>query len=429
MDNQKIKLSQQISDELLSQCIHCGICLSVCPTYEITKLERSSPRGRIRLIKTFAENKEFLGKLFEEEMSFCLGCRACETACPAGVRYDILHINTKDALNRKVKINFQKIILKIFLNRILAHPRKLKFYSRLLSYYQKSRLRKFLHEKYLLKIISEKLFLLDELSPKMSKIPSDELIEEVTLPNGKTKYNVGFHVGCIMNVAFAETNLDTVNLLKKLSCKIRTPKNQNCCGALQAHNGELNTAKELAKQNIDLFKDCDYQYLISNSAGCGAFMKEYRELLKDDVEYSYKAKEFSNKVKDITEFIYENDIKLNFKSNGNKITYHDACHHVHGQDIYKQPRKIISEINETNFIELNESAACCGSAGIYNLLRQEDSLVFLERKMENIIKTGADFILTGNPGCLLQLKYGVKKNGLNLDVKHTVNYLNEVLEE
>ena len=239
MDRQRENLSVLISDDLLSQCIHCGICLSVCPTYDITKLERSSPRGRIRLIKAFANNEKSLGELFEDEMSFCLGCRACETACPAGVQYNILHQTVKNIINKRKKFSIQKIALKFFLNKVLASSIRLKFFSKILSYYQKSWLRKFLHSTHLLKNISPKLFLMDELSPQISNTASDELINEISLPENEQKYNVAFHVGCIMNVAFADINIDTIEVLKKSGCKISTPKDQNCCGALHAHNGEL----------------------------------------------------------------------------------------------------------------------------------------------------------------------------------------------
>ena len=423
MDKQQENLSDLISDDLLTQCIHCGMCLSVCPTYDITKLERSSPRGRIRLIKAFAKNEISLGKLFEDEMSFCLGCRACETACPAGVEYDKLHQKTKDILNKRSKFKFQNIILKYFLNKVLTSSTKLKSFSRILLYYQKSWLRKFLHSINLFKTIFPKLFLMDELSPQISDIASDDLIDEISLQEKEPKYNVAFHVGCIMNVAFAEINLDTIEVLKKSGCKIFTPKNQNCCGALHAHNGELNIAKELAKYNIDLFDNLGYEYLISNSAGCGAFMKEYGDLLSDDIEYTEKAQKFSSKVKDISEFIIEKDIKLNYKKTNEHVTYHDACHLVHGQGVSNQPREIINSLPGINFDELNDSTRCCGSAGIYSILRQEDSMLFLDQKIENIINTNADIVLTGNPGCLLQLRYGAKKYNRSINIKHIVSFI------
>ncbi|MCH8169956.1 MAG: (Fe-S)-binding protein [Bacteroidetes bacterium] len=424
MDRQRENLSELISDDLLTQCIHCGICLSVCPTYDITKLERSSPRGRIRLIKAFANNEISLGKLFEDEMSFCLGCRACETACPAGVQYENLHQKTKHILNKGRKFSVQKIALKYFLNKILTSSAKLKSFSRMLFYYQKSWLRKFLHSTSLLKNIFPKLFLMDELSPQISDVASDELIDEISLPENEQKYNVAFHVGCIMNVAFAEINLDTIEVLKKSGCKIYTPINQNCCGALHAHNGELNTAKGLAKSNIDLFEKFGYEYLISNSAGCGAFMKEYVELFNEDKRYTEKAEKFSSKVKDISEFITENDINLKYKRTDERVTYHDACHLVHGQGVFKQPREIINSLPGISYNELNDSTRCCGSAGIYNILRQEDSMLFLDQKMENIIDTNADIVLTSNPGCLLQLRYGVKKYNKNINIKHIVSFVN-----
>jgi len=425
MYSRKEVLSNLLNDDLLSQCIHCGLCLSVCPTYVTTNLERSSPRGRLRLIKEYADDKNKLGNIFEDEMDFCLGCRACETACPAGVKYDVLHNETKYLLSKDKKVNLKKILIKFFLNKILANPSNLKLYSRILRTYQQSWFRKMLHSSNILKNISSKLFLIDELTPQISKISSDEIIDEITLPISKHIHNVTFHVGCIMNVGFAEINLDTIEVLKKSSCKITTPKNQYCCGALHAHNGELKKAKELAKNNIDLFRNYEYEYLISNSAGCGTFMKEYYELLKDDKDYLKSAEIFSSKIRDISEFIYDNDIKFNSGKFNDSVTYHDACHLVHGQGIFEQPRQIINDICDKNFREMHNSTFCCGSAGIYNILRQNDSQIFLDQKMQNIIKTNADVVITGNPGCIMQLRYGVKKNNLNLKVKHTVSFINE----
>ena len=425
MDKRRENLSSLINDDLLSQCIHCGLCLSVCPTYVTTNLERSSPRGRLRLIKEYADDKNKLGNIFEDEMDFCLGCRACETACPAGVKYDVLHNETKYLLSKDKKVNLKKILIKFFLNKILANPSNLKLYSRILRTYQQSWFRKMLHSSNILKNISSKQFLIDELTPQISKISSDRLIDELTLPTNTKSYDVAFHVGCIMNVAFSNENLETINILKNSSCKIITPKDQFCCGALHAHNGELKKAKELAKKNIDLFENYNFEFLISNSAGCGSFMKEYTDLLKDDNEYEIKAEKFSSKIKDITEFLFEKNIKLKYKDLKEKITYHDACHLVHGQGIYDQPRELLKNFCKSNFIEMNYSTFCCGSAGIYNILRQKDSQVFLDKKMQNIIHTNADIVVTGNPGCIMQLKYGVKKSNLNIQVKHIVSVINE----
>lgn len=428
MDSRKEVLSNLLNDKLLSQCIHCGLCLSVCPTYVETNLERSSPRGRLKLMKEYYTDENQLGKIFFDEMNYCLGCRACETACPAGVDYGIIHQNTKDILIQKSRLNIKKIFVKIFLNKILASPTKLKLFSKFLRLYQQSFFRKILYKTDLLKNISEKLFLLDQLSPEISKISSDELIDEFTLPINTKSYDVAFHVGCIMNVAFSDENLETINILKNSSCKITTPKDQFCCGALHAHNGELKKAKELAKKNIDLFEKYTFDFLISNSAGCGSFMKEYSDLLKDDNEYAIKAEKFSSKIKDITEFLSENNISLNLKVLKENITYHDACHLVHGQGIYNQPRELLKNFCNSNFTEMDNSTFCCGSAGIYNILRQKDSQVFLDKKMQNIGNTNADIVIMGNPGCIMQLKYGAKKSNLNIEVKHIVSVINQQIE-
>lgn len=412
------------NDDVLAQCMHCGMCLATCPTYEITKFERSSPRGRIKMIKSVARKEMEITPLFAEEMSFCLDCQACETACPAGVKYGSMVESARVLIEKSGQISFLKKILKNFgLKTILSSKRKLKIVAKLLYFYQNYGLQKFLHKSGLMKLLPFNLVEIDKLSPVISKKFSDEIINEIELPYGEEKFNTILLTGCIMNVAFADINIDTVEVLKNNNCKIISPKNQVCCGSLQAHNGDFDTAKKLAKENLKIFSNYKYDYIISNSAGCGAFMKEYAHLFEDDTELSIKAKELSSKVKDITEFLFENGNKnINNKLN-ESCTYHEACHLVHTQKISAQPKKVLNEISENKLAELEEATWCCGSAGIYNVVRYEDSMKFLERKMENIKKSGAKIVATGNPGCISQIRYGAKKFNVDVEVVHPVNLL------
>ncbi|MCX7612082.1 MAG: (Fe-S)-binding protein [Ignavibacterium sp.] len=427
-------------DDILQQCMHCGLCLATCPTYDLTKFERSSPRGRIYMIKSVARGQMEINETFAEEMNFCLDCQACETACPAGVKYGRMVETARIVVEKTIYKNKFSIKLKRFLLRYVVASREiLKFVSRLLRFYQKSGLQKFLRKIGLLKIISKNLFEIEKLTPEISEKFSDISIKEVEFPNGEVKFKTAFHFGCLMNTMFADINQDTVDVLKYIGCKIITPREQVCCGSLLGHNGDMEYALKLARKNIDAFIKHDYDYLISNSAGCGAFMKDYAHLLEEDPEYSEKAKLFSSKVRDIMEFLSEQKIHLDFQSISypkhklelepelELITYHDACHLAHAQKITSQPREIIKSLCGKNYIELDEASWCCGSAGIYNVVRYEDSLKQLERKIENIKRSGAKIVLTGNPGCIGQIKYGARKFDLNIQVLHPITFIKNYL--
>ena len=424
MTTDPILLSVLPNDGILSQCIHCGMCLAVCPTYELTKLERSSPRGRIKLIKSVAEGTMPLSNIFVDEMNFCLDCQACETACPAGVKYGVMVEAARAEIdNSSYGFFLAKFIKKFILKYIVAIPQNLKTASRLLYFYQQSFIPKILKKVAELRILPSKFAELDSLSPRVSKKFSDSFIEEITESLVEKKMNVAFLYGCVMNVMFAGINKDTVELLSKKGCRVLTPKEQVCCGSLHAHNGDPETAKKLAVKNLEAFDKHNYEYLVSNSAGCGAFMKEYKHLFKDDKELKYIAERFSDKVKDLSEF-FSDIIPLKLEGRNEKVTYHDACHLVHSQKVFLQPRKIINSIPGINYMELNEATWCCGSAGIYNITRFEDSMKILDRKIKNIKETGTEKVITSNPGCITQLEYGIRKNNLDIKVEHLASFLN-----
>ena len=430
-------------DDVLSQCIHCGLCLSVCPTYDITKLERSSPRGRIKLIKSIARGEMNLSETFSYEMNFCLDCQACETACPAGVKYGSMVEAARIEVDNSEFGNSAKVRIKKFiLNYIFLSKKRFKFVAKLLYFYQDKGIQKFLHSSGLFKFFAPKLSEIDKLAPKVSSKFSDEFIPEFSPSKGETKYKLAFLSGCLMNVMFADINKDTVDVLTESGCSVFTPKDQVCCGSLNAHNGQLESAKKLAKHTIDTFLNnhtppttihqppttrFSYDFLITNSAGCSAFMKEYAHLLKDDPEYAEKAKIFSSKVKDFTEFFTEVGIQLPLNEINESITYHDACHLAHTQKITAQPRDLLKSIPNINYKELEESSWCCGSAGIYNVMQYDSSMIVLKKKMDNIKKTNAKIVVTGNPGCISQLKYGAEKFNIAIEVLHPATLIKKAL--
>lgn len=416
------------NDDVLSQCIHCGMCLAVCPTYDMTKNERSSPRGRIKLIKSVARGEMEITNLFAEEMNFCLDCQACETACPAGVKYgSMVEAARVEVDNTSYRSSLYKLIKRFLLKTVVGSRTNLKFVSRLLRFYQNSYIRKLLHKSGVMKIISANLEEIDKLSPTVSKQFSDDIIPEITIPRGEVKYKTAFLSGCLMNVMFAEINKDTVDVLQACNCEVFTLKDQICCGSLQAHNGDFDTAKKLARHTIDIFERQKFDFMISNSAGCGAFMKEYAHIFSDDVDYGERAMQFSKRVKDISEFLTETNMPLSLNAVSQRITYHDACHLAHTQKITEPPRKILKSISGANYTELEEASWCCGSAGIYNIVHYKESMVFLERKMQNIRKSNAEIAVTGNPGCLAQLRYGAKRFGVDVEIMHPVSLIKNSL--
>lgn len=419
------------NDDILQQCMHCGMCLATCPTYDLTKMERSSPRGRIRLIRSVARGEMELSETFAAEMNFCLDCQACETACPAGVKYgrmvETARVLVDETGYGSTKLN---IALKRFaLRKIVASRNGLKFVSTLLRLYQKIGLQKIVRATGILKIFSKNLAEIETLSPTIADKFSDKQIKEIELPNGEIKYKTAFHFGCLMNTMFADINIDTIDVLKECGCKIITPQDQVCCGSLMGHNGDMEFALKLARKNIDAFEKHDYDFLISNSAGCGAFMKDYAHLLEDDPTYAEKAKRFSSKVKDVMEFFAEQkpDLNYNLALKPELTTYHDACHLVHAQKVSTQPREVIKSLPGIEYKELEEASWCCGSAGIYNVVRYDDAVKQLERKMKNIKNTNANIVLTGNPGCMGQIKHGTKKFNVDVEVLHPVTLIKRIL--
>ena len=415
------------SDDVLTNCMHCGLCLPVCPTYAITGREKSSPRGRIRLIKAVAEGTLDITKGFVDEMNFCLDCQACETACPAGVKYGSLVESARNQIRIQRKDSEFALTMKwIFLRNVLSKKYLLNIVSKLIGVYQSSGLETVFKNSFVVKKLFPKLFKLQFLSPRIDGRFFDDIYPEIVFPHNAPKYTVGFLSGCIMNVAFAHVHEDTVKVLLHHDCKVIIPKKQVCCGSLQAHYGDFEVARELAKKNIDEFLKYDLEAIVMNSAGCGALMKEYGHYLHDDVEYSEKAALLSSKVKDITEFIYEIGMKKPSKEFVHRVSYHDACHLIHSQKISKEPRDLIKSIPGIDFVELNEASWCCGSAGIYNVTQHEDSMNILDRKMNNVKETQAEFLVANNPGCLTQIEYGCSQHNVKTKIVHFATLLRTV---
>lgn len=417
---------KKLDFSVLQQCIHCGMCLPMCPTYDETKLERNSPRGRIALMRGIAEGELEVTRAFGEEMYFCLGCLTCETVCPAGVRYGEMFENARaDIEQAGVLQNPKRSLARVLTLRwMFTHPRVLRTAGRLLYLYQNSGLESLARTLRLTALLPKRLRELESLTPRINRQFSDDIIKPTETPPVK-KHRAGMLTGCVQDITFSDVNRDTVDALLANGCEVVTPRAQSCCGSLHAHNGELELSKKMARRNIDAFPDLEnLDAIISNAAGCGSHLKNYGHLLEDDPRYAARAKQWSAKVRDIHEWLVETGFRRPAGAPAAmRVTYHEACHLCHGQKITREPREVLRAIPGLELAELPESEWCCGSAGVYNITQPEMSAKLLRRKMENIGKTGAEIVASANPGCSVQLAAGVSDGARRVKIAHPVSLL------
>ncbi len=413
--------------DFYSKCIQCGLCLNACPTYRQLGLEMDSPRGRIYQIIQVEKGRLPLGGNFVKHIDLCLDCRACETACPSGVEYGRLVESARAQIHQYYKRpSAGSWARNFFFKRLLPNRKMLDRLGTLLWIYQKSGLEAFILGSGVLKLFSRGLDRVAGLSPRMEKPFFTGQLGRVIKPQGETRYRVAFFAGCIANLAFARLNEATVRVLARNGCEVVIPEEQGCCGALHVHEGIRGQARELAKQNIQTFLDSGYDAIITNAAGCGSVLKEYPLLFEhEEKEFYDRACAFSSRVKDVTEFLDSIELNRNFNAVEARVTYQDPCHLGHAQRIRTAPRRLLEAVPGLQFVELKESEVCCGSAGIYNVVHNDMSEQLLAAKMQRVDETGAELILTANPGCLLQLRAGVARSGQKRRVMHVVELLDE----
>ena len=414
---------------VVQQCMHCGLCLPSCPTYELTQMEKHSPRGRIALMRAIADDELEVSRSFAEEMYYCLGCLACMTACPAGVNYAELFEHARAEVESKNILQSPKrsLIRQLTISWLFTEQRRLQFLGSLMRLYQQSGLQTFIRRTGILKLMPKRLRDMEKMTPTIRSRFTHELVDTITHPLGEKKYRVALLSGCAQDLIFSDVNLDTAEVLARNGCEVITPPEQNCCGSLHAHNGEWSLAQEMARKMIDQFPPEQFTAIITNAAGCGSHLKHYTELLKDDPIYASKAVLWDNKVKDIHEWLALTgwNAPKNQPIKNQRVTYHEACHLVHGQKISAQPREIIQSIPGLTLHELPESSWCCGSAGVYNIVQPETADILLQRKLDHVESTKAPVLATGNPGCLLQILNGAKERGLRIEIKHPITLLAE----
>lgn len=403
-------------------CVHCGLCLSSCPTYLETGDENDSPRGRIYLMRAVEEGRLPVGGTAVRHIDACLGCRACEAVCPSGVPYGELLEATRDYVEKNHRRSwFQTLLRRVVIAGIFPFPSRMRW--ALLP----ARLLRALGLQWMApKFVRNGLALLPE---TIRRVPLPELSPaEETYPRAR----LGFVSGCVMQVLFGETNRASVQLLNQDGYDVYTPLGQGCCGALHAHNGNLDEARRCARHNIAVFERLRLDAVIVNAAGCGSSLKEYGHWLRDDPDWAKRASQFSAQVRDLSEWLTPSDgtAPSDFRAEGRQseptVTYHDACHLAHPQRITRAPRALIHAMAGDRLVDLVESDVCCGSAGSYNLTEPAMAERLQVRKVQNILKSGATTVVTTNPGCLLQIQAGLKKAGAtHVRALHLADYLVE----
>ena len=413
---------------LLQQCMHCGMCLPTCPTFDATGRERNSPRGRIALMRAIADGDLEVSKTFADEMSYCLGCLACQTACPAGVQYGVLFETARShvaetGVDASPKRRFWKAVALRFL---FMRPGALRAAGRLLRLHQRSGLEALTRGVGLTKLLPADLRRLEPQAPAIAPKFSDELIAPEERPAGPTRYRVALLTGCVQDLVFSPVNRDTADVLLANGCTVETPRAQPCCGSLHAHNGEMRLAADLARRLIDVVPPERYDAIITNAGGCGSHLRHYAPLLADDPRYAGRAKAWDARVRDIQEWLVEIGCRAPEAAPFDEpvtVTYHESCHLVHGQKISRQPRAVLRLIPGITLTELPESTWCCGSAGIYALTQPDQADALLRRKVGHIASTGASLVATANPGCQLQIARGLEEGASAVRVVHPISLL------
>ena len=411
--------------DFYSKCIHCGLCLNSCPTYRELGVEMDSPRGRIYQMIQVERGRLPLGESFVRHIDLCLDCRACETACPSGVEYGRLVESARGQIEKYYRRPWLEAALRRMFFKTLPNRARLEFAGKVFRFYQRTGLDRLAGA--MLKPINGRLARVARLAPRMENPFFTERLGDVIPAVGERRYRVAFFAGCIANLAFARLNDATVRVLALNGCEVVIPREQACCGALHVHAGIRDTARELARKNIEAFLSEKFDAVITNAAGCGSVLKEYPLLFEEEQrEWLDRAQAFSSRIKDVTEFLTTIDFSRQLGVIKARATYQDPCHLGHAQRIRSSPRVLLKAIPGIEFTELKESEICCGSAGLYNVAHNDMAERLLAAKMQRVEETGADLILTANPGCLLQLRAGVAGSARpERRVLHVIELLDE----
>jgi glycolate oxidase iron-sulfur subunit len=409
-----------------ARCIHCGLCLNACPTYRLWNLEADSPRGRIHQMIQVEQGNVPVTDSFVDHIDKCLDCRACETACPSGVEYGKLVEYARARIERDYRRPvLSRIARDVVYRRLLPYPKRIATVAHLLRFYQRSGLQSLARSTGILK-----LFGADKRERLLPSVDKDFFYDRFgkTFPaTGVRRARVAFFAGCVANVTFAELNVATIRVLTANGCEVVVPDGQLCCGALAAHAGVRDVARQLARENLRAFVLNDVDAIVTNAAGCGSTLKEYDHLFTPGEPEYGQASAFAKKTRDVTEFLADLGLSAPLKALPLRVTYQDSCHLLHGQKVREAPRRLLRSIPGLDLVELPYSDLCCGSAGVYNVTETDASLELLAEKMHCASATGAQVIATSNPGCLLQMRAGAEIHHTNQQVLHVIELLDQAI--
>ena len=405
-----------------SRCVHCGLCLNQCPTYRLWGKEADSPRGRIRQMALVDDGKLEIGDAFITHMDRCLDCRACETACPSGVEYGKLIELARGQIERKhARPLGIRVLQSLVYRSLLPHPQRISALARATRFFQNSGLESLVGKLGIARAIGmdDRLALL----PRIDREFFDSRMGQIFPAQGKRRARVAFFAGCIARVTFTALNDATIRVLQANGCEVVVPGDQGCCGALAAHAGLRDVARDLALANSRAFGSGEFDAIITNAAGCGSTLKEYTHLFSATGQEHESAAAFSAKVRDVTEFLDSLGLIAPMREVRLRATLQDSCHLAHGQKIREAPRRLVRAVPGVEFVEMPLADHCCGSAGVYNVTQTAASMQLLEEKMRLARGTHADAIVTANPGCILQLRAGAAKYKTGQEVLHVVELL------
>ena len=407
------------SAELVADCVHCGFCLPTCPTYTLWGEEMDSPRGRIYLMNEGLQGEPMTDSMVQH-FDACLGCMACVTACPSGVQYDRLIEATRAQVERRHERSRRDKALREAIFALFPYPKRLRALRLPLRLHQKSGLSRLLRRTGVLDRLSPTLASMEALAPPLE---AREDVPERTPAQGPRRGTVGMLLGCVQREFFPGVNAATARVLAAEGFDVIAPAGQGCCGALSVHNGREPEAQRFARALIDTFEAENVDYVVVNAAGCGSSMKEYADLLDDDPEYAERGRQFSGRVRDLSEILAEVGPVAPRHPLPMAIAYHDACHLAHAQGIRAQPRELLRGIPGIELREIAEGEICCGSAGIYNILHPEAARELGDRKAANVLRTEAPLLVTANPGCLMQVASSLERAGQRIALAHIVEVL------
>ena len=411
--------------------MHCGFCLPACPTYLLWGREADSPRGRIYLMKAHLEARTTISESFERHMDACLGCMACVTACPSGVRYDQLIEHTRPLVEQLGTRPLVDRMYRGLLFGLLPYPRRLRWIARALRTAQRLGIQRAFRASGLARMLPARLAALERLAPPAMPPNGRDQLPATIAPAGTARRRVGLLLGCVQRVFFPQVNHATARVLAAEGCEVVVPQGQQCCGALMLHAGRIEDARVAARRLIDAFepgqagraRNGPLDHIVINAAGCGSAMKEYAELLRDDSDYADRARAFAERCVDVSELLAQLEPQAPRHPLRLRVAYHDACHLNHAQRVKQAPRQVLQTIPELELREIAESDVCCGSAGVYNLLEPAAAGALRDRKVAHVLQTDCDALVSSNPGCLLQIASGLEAAGRATRVMHLVEVL------